>query len=129
MWRRGGGREREEERGRGGNGRTKPRATKKRRVSLGPLLGGPEFRSLGPSPQRLGGLDKAPHPRGDLRSDRRDLNWGLGTSSGSPEGLGLDPSEVGSQGKQWGRGCMEIARKVEGLAQTPKCPVCVHTHT
>ena len=41
-------------------GRTKPGATEKRRVSLGPLLGGPEFRSLGPSPQRLGGLDKAP---------------------------------------------------------------------
>ena len=68
-------------------------------------------------------------PRGDLRSHRRDPNWGLGTSSGSPEGLGLNPSEVGSQGKQWGRGCMETARKVEGLAQTPECPVRVHTYT
>lgn len=79
-------------------------------------------------PRDWEGWTRPPH-HGDLRSHRRDPNWGLGTSSGSPEGLGLDPSEVGSQGKQWGRGCMEIARKVEGLAQTPKCPVCVHTHT
>lgn len=56
----GGGRGKKKEEGEEIEGRTKPGATEKRRVSLGPLLGGPEFRSLGPSPQRLGGLDKSP---------------------------------------------------------------------
>lgn len=61
MWKgEGEGRGEKKEDGEEIEGRTKPGATEKRRVSLGPLLGGPEFRSLGPSPQRLGGLDKAP---------------------------------------------------------------------
>lgn len=66
------------------------RATK-RRVSLGPLLGGLGSLGLwGPSPQRLGGLDKAPPPRGDLEVFRRDLNWGLAPAQGvqRPGGLG-----------------------------------------
>ena len=106
MCRRGGGREREEERGRGGN-RGKNKATSHRKEKG--LTGAPAGRtrvqvsgSLSPEIRRAG---QGPS-HGDLRSHRCDPNRGLGTSSGSPEGLGLDPSEVGRQGKQGGSaGC------------------------
>ena len=130
MWRRGGGREREEERGRGGN-RGKNKATSHRKEKG--LTGAPAGRtrvqvsgSLSPEIRRAG---QGPS-HGDLRSHRCDPNRGLGTSSGSPEGLGLDPSEVGRQGKQWGSaGCAWRLPERWRAWLRPQNALSAYTHT